>query len=87
VSIRDAAGEPVDAGVSGEIWVRGEQVSGEYVGQAGSRADGWFPTRDGGWLDEDGFLYVEGRIDDVIVRFDSGEVEALVLDTGARVAP
>jgi len=28
-----------------------------------------------------------GRIDDVIVRFDSGEVEALVLDTGARVAP
>src|SRR3546814_20475450 len=30
--------------------------------------DGWFPTKDAGWLDTEGFLFVEGRRDDVIVR-------------------
>ncbi len=52
-----------------EIWVRGEQVSGEYLGQGGALdADGWFPTRDRGWVDEEGYLFVEGRADDTIIR-------------------
>ena len=52
-------------GQHGEICVRGEQVSGEYLGRA-SRVgpDGWFPTNDGGYLDEEGYLFVDGRIDD-----------------------
>lgn len=53
----------------GEIWVRGEQVSGEYLGQdAAVDADGWFPTRDRGWVDDDGYLFIEGRSDDTIIR-------------------
>ena len=53
----------------GEIWVRGEQVSGEYLGLGGSLDDeGWFPTRDRGWVDEDGYLFIEGRADDTIIR-------------------
>jgi acyl-CoA synthetase (AMP-forming)/AMP-acid ligase II len=53
----------------GEIWVRGEQVSGEYLGlDAAVDADGWFPTRDRGWVDEDGYLFIEGRSDDTIIR-------------------
>ena len=53
----------------GEIWVRGEQVSGEYDGQAAPLdPDGWFPTRDRGWLDADGYLFIEGRADDTIIR-------------------
>ncbi len=52
----------------GEIWVRGEQVSGEYVGQVAVDADGWFPTRDCGWVDPDGYLFIEGRSDDTIIR-------------------
>jgi acyl-CoA synthetase (AMP-forming)/AMP-acid ligase II len=56
-------------GEVGEIWVRGEQVSGEYLGRDGSiDAEGWFPTRDRGWLDADGYLFVEGRSDDTIIR-------------------
>jgi acyl-CoA synthetase (AMP-forming)/AMP-acid ligase II len=30
--------------------------------------DGWFPTRDRGWIDDDGFLFIEGRSDDTIIR-------------------
>jgi acyl-CoA synthetase (AMP-forming)/AMP-acid ligase II len=53
----------------GEIWVRGEQVSGEYLGLgAVVDTDGWFATRDRGWLDDDGYLFIEGRSDDTIIR-------------------
>jgi acyl-CoA synthetase (AMP-forming)/AMP-acid ligase II len=69
VEVRDDDGAPVEPGEPGEIWVRGEQVSGEYVGLATSHdPEGWFPTRDRGWLDNDGFLFIEGRSDDTIIR-------------------
>ena len=56
-------------GEIGEIWVRGEQVSGEYAGVAAPLdAEGWFPTRDRGWVDADGYLFIEGRSDDTIIR-------------------
>ncbi|WP_327312153.1 class I adenylate-forming enzyme family protein [Streptomyces sp. NBC_01235] len=69
LEIRDACGEVVGAGERGQIWVRGEQVSGEYAGQ-GSAVDerGYFHTRDQGRLDHDGYLYLEGRADDTIIR-------------------
>ena len=83
LSIRDPLGQPVAAGEVGEIWVRGEQVSGEYVGRAGAD-DGWFNTRDAGRLDGDDFLFVHGRLDDVIVRggenLSPGEIEAVLLE-------
>ncbi len=83
ISIRDENGAPVPAGTPGEVWVRGEQVSGEYVGK-GSRVDaeGWFPTNDGGHLDDAGYLFVSGRIDDVIIRggenISPGEIEDVI---------
>lgn len=79
VEIRNEAGEPVEAGQSGEIWLRGDQVSGEYVEKSAKAADGWFPTQDLGFFDEEGFLFIKGRLDDVIVRggenISPGEVE------------
>jgi acyl-CoA synthetase (AMP-forming)/AMP-acid ligase II len=68
VDVRGPDGS-LQPGEVGEIWVRGEQVSGEYTGvQASLDQDGWFPTRDRGWLDPDGYLFIEGRSDDTIIR-------------------
>lgn len=85
VSIRDDEGAETPTGEPGEIWVRGEQVSGEYLGRDSSlNAEGWFCTNDGGWIDADGYLFVTGRIDDVIVRggenLSPGEIEDVLLD-------
>jgi acyl-CoA synthetase (AMP-forming)/AMP-acid ligase II len=84
VEIRDPYGASLEAGAHGEIWVRGEQVSGEYLGRAAAvSADGWLATHDGGWLDQAGYLFVEGRLDDVIVRggenLSPGEIEEVLL--------
>jgi acyl-CoA synthetase (AMP-forming)/AMP-acid ligase II len=68
VEIRDASGTARPAGSSGRIWIRGAQVSGAYAGQESGRTDGWFDTRDLGHLDTAGFLFVEGREDDTIIR-------------------
>lgn len=85
IEIRDAEGQVVAAGERGEIYVRGEQVSGEYEGRGSViDKDGWFPTRDAGSLDADGYLFLEGRADDVIVRggenLSPGEIEDVLLE-------
>ena len=45
--------------------------------------DGWFPTNDAGHLDDDGYLFLEGRLDDVIVRgaenLSPGEIEDMLV--------
>jgi acyl-CoA synthetase (AMP-forming)/AMP-acid ligase II len=87
VSIRDGDGAELPVGEAGQIWVRGEQVSGEYLGFERTdpdHGDGWFDTRDSGRLDAAGFLYVQGRLDDVIVRggenLAPGEIEGVLLE-------
>jgi acyl-CoA synthetase (AMP-forming)/AMP-acid ligase II len=83
VSIRDALGAELGPGERGEIWVRGEQVSGEYAGRGGALDAGWFATRDAGHLDDEGYLFVHGRLDDVIVRggenLSPGEIETVLV--------
>jgi acyl-CoA synthetase (AMP-forming)/AMP-acid ligase II len=68
IEIRDEEGRGLPPGERGEIYVRGEQVSGEYRERKALDADGWFPTRDAGYMDADGYLYLSGRADDIIVR-------------------
>jgi acyl-CoA synthetase (AMP-forming)/AMP-acid ligase II len=68
VEVRAPDGTPVPAGDLGEVWVRGPQVSGEYLGADAGLVDGWFATRDTGRVDAAGYLYLTGRLDDVIVR-------------------
>ena len=50
------------------IYLRGEQISGEYATGSLLDDDGWFCTRDRGWVDADGYLFIEGRADDTIIR-------------------
>ena len=88
IEIRDDDGNVLGAEEHGEVYVRGEQVSGEYEGR-GSEVDedGWFPTRDAGYLDEGGFLFLEGRADDIIVRggenMSPGEIEDVLIEHAA----
>ena len=84
IQIRDEAGNVLGANQRGEIYVRGDQVSGEYEGKGRlTDADGWFPTRDAGAMDDAGYLFLEGRADDVIVRggenLSPGEIEDVLL--------
>lgn len=83
IEIRDEDGNVLSASQAGEIYVRGDQVSGEYRERSALLADGWFPTRDAGYLDADGYLFLSGRADDVIVRggenISPGEIEEVLL--------
>jgi acyl-CoA synthetase (AMP-forming)/AMP-acid ligase II len=69
VQIRADDGTVLSAGETGELHVRGEQVSGKYT-DIGSVLDaqGWFPTKDVAMLDEAGYLFIGGRSDDTIIR-------------------
>jgi len=83
IEIRDDNGRALSPGEAGEIYVRGEQVSGEYKEKSALTTDGWFPTRDAGFIDEDGYIYLSGRADDVIVRggenLSPGEIEDVLI--------
>jgi acyl-CoA synthetase (AMP-forming)/AMP-acid ligase II len=82
IVVRDPLGAGLPAGEQGELWVRGPQVSGEYASGSRIEEDGWFRTQDAGWIDADGYVYVEGRLDDVIVRggenLSPGEIEDVI---------
>lgn len=69
IVIKDENGVELPPGEVGRILVRGAQVSGEYAGMGSTLdSEGFFDTRDGGYLDEDGYLFVGGRRDDTIIR-------------------
>jgi acyl-CoA synthetase (AMP-forming)/AMP-acid ligase II len=84
LSIRDVNGIEVSQGIAGEVWVRGEQVSGEYGSSATLDGEGWFATKDAGYLDAAGYLFLAGRLDDVIVRggenLSPGEIEDVLIN-------
>jgi len=66
--IRSEDGEVLGPDEVGLVYVRGEQISGEYSGHSVLDDDGWFATRDRGRLDAGGYLFIEGRADDTIIR-------------------
>ena len=69
LEIQGPGGEALGVGQSGRICVRGGQVSAEYAGLGRAVDDrGFFDTRDNGFLDADGYLFISGRTDDTIIR-------------------
>jgi acyl-CoA synthetase (AMP-forming)/AMP-acid ligase II len=68
IEIRNELDDPVTQGEPGIIFLRGEQIAGEYATGSLLDSHGWFCTRDRGFLDADGYLFIEGRADDTIIR-------------------
>ncbi len=71
VAVLDAQGAPLPPGATGEIAARGERVTRGYLGEedgAPLLPGGWLPTGDLGRMDEDGYVYLEGRAKDFIKR-------------------
>lgn len=71
ISIRNEAGAPLDAGVEGEICVRGENIMKGYLNDPDENArvftqDGFFRTGDVGHLDANGYLFITARIKEFI---------------------
>lgn len=87
VRIVDPSGNDVPTGEVGEIIGRGVAVTtGYYKNEEKTREtfrDGWFYTGDLGRFDEDGFLYLAGRIKDMIIsggqNIFSVEVEEMLM--------
>jgi amino acid adenylation domain-containing protein len=72
VAVMDGSGRPLPPGKTGEIVIRGETVVKGYVGRDRDETQffppDWFRTGDGGYLDEDGFLFVTERLKEMINR-------------------
>jgi fatty-acyl-CoA synthase len=82
IRLIDEQGQPVDTGQKGEILVRGPHVMNEYWGDDEATREAftgrWFHTGDVGHFDEEGFLYVDGRIKDMIISGGENIYPALV---------
>jgi acyl-CoA synthetase (AMP-forming)/AMP-acid ligase II len=72
VAIMAADGSFLDPGTTGEIVVRGATVIQSYDADPDADreafTDGWFRTGDQGYLDSDGYLFITGRLKEIINR-------------------
>jgi long-chain acyl-CoA synthetase len=82
----DDDGKPLPAGEVGEIVIRTARIMKGYASESGAAMSqlegGWLRTRDMGWVDEDGYIYLAGRKDDMIIRggenIAPAEIEAVL---------
>ncbi|MHC4338800.1 MAG: AMP-binding protein, partial [Planctomycetota bacterium] len=88
VAIMGPGGELLPPGSSGEIVIRGQNVTRGYEANpeanAGAFTNGWFRTGDQGVLDEEGYLTITGRLKEIINRggeqIAPREIDEVLLD-------
>jgi acyl-CoA synthetase (AMP-forming)/AMP-acid ligase II len=73
VKIVDDQGNILPADRTGEIYAKGPRITRGYWGDEEKSAhvitkDGWLRTGDEGWMDAEGYIYLAGRSDDMIIR-------------------
>jgi len=95
VKVVDDNGVALPAGQVGELWVSTPRTMKGYAAEGGGVSspaqEGWLPTRDMGWIDADGYIFLAGRKDDMIIRggenISPAEVEAVLYShTGVEEA-
>jgi long-chain acyl-CoA synthetase len=88
IDVRDELGRSVPVGDQGEIWFKGPNLIRGYWNRPDATAetivDGWLRTGDIGRVDGEGFVYVEDRAKDMILRGGENvycaEVEAAIYE-------
>ena len=72
VAVMDEEGNLQEAGKTGEVVIRGDNVTRGYENNPAVNerafANGWFRTGDQGYFDEDGYLFLTGRLKEIISR-------------------
>lgn len=72
VAIMDEAGNLLPKGKTGEIVIRGNNITSGYENNEQANAEaftnGWFRTGDQGYLDGEGYLFITGRLKEIINR-------------------
>ena len=88
VQVIDADGKPVPPGTTGEVAIRGENVTSGYENNPKANAEafthGWFRTGDQGVMDAEGYLTITGRLKEIINRggekISPREVDEVLMD-------
>jgi acyl-CoA synthetase (AMP-forming)/AMP-acid ligase II len=85
MKVFDEQGNELPPGEVGELAVRTPRLMKGYEtaeGTSSALRDGWLPTRDMGWIDDDGYVFLAGRRDDMIIRggenIAPAEVESVI---------
>jgi long-chain acyl-CoA synthetase len=96
IEIRDEHGRPAPCGTTGEIWAAGPNIMvGYWKDPAATQEvlkEGWLKTGDLGYMDADGYVYIQGRSSDMIKsgahRINPTDIEEVIaeLDGVADVA-
>ncbi|CAN5526829.1 long-chain-fatty-acid--CoA ligase FadD2 [soil metagenome] len=88
VRVVDADDNPQPTGETGEIYIRSKVMFEGYISGESTKntGDGWMSTGDLGHLDDDGFIYIDGRADDMVVVGGENvypvEIEQVIEDLG-----
>ena len=88
IAVMDEQGSLLETGAVGEIVIRGPNVTDGYENNPGANSEaftnGWFRTGDQGFLDQDNYLTITGRLKEIINRggekISPREVDEVLLD-------